>query len=168
MNEIELTEYRQAVASMVDYYQPWDWWATFTFEGEFREYSARKAFLRFIHSFENVKYFYAIESNRFRDGTHVHACVGNVYDVSRRETWRKWFERYGRCHIEPYNPGKNCGEYMTKYMLKKSAFAWDIFIPAQLQLKPCGLKENTFVSDIWREQRIDDFYRNVYRKHGKN
>jgi len=143
-NYISKDELRFGVLQMIMQYDPWDWWSTWTFANEYSVESARKAFEKFMRKeLPDAKCFCAIEANRFRQGTHVHACVGNVFTVSRKATWSKWFEKYGECRIVPYDEQKDCSEYMTKYMTKKLLW-WNIIIPANLP-----------AIDLWHDQRLE-------------
>lgn len=113
----------------------WDWWSTWTFEYECSGWSAERAWKRFADEYlgHGVSYLYVIEANRTRAGTHVHAVVGNVSHLYRRIVWQAWFQRYGRCHIVPYDKGKGfeCAEYLGKYMTKSRGDLWNVRIPAQ-------------------------------------
>lgn len=118
-------------------YRPWDWWSTWTFTRPYSAESASRCFEAFMRTLgHDTKYLYAIEANRTREGTHVHAVVGNVYSIRRDDTWARWFKRYGRCHIVPFNEHEltACGQYLSKY-LAKGACWWNLSVPCQGELK---------------------------------
>lgn len=60
------------------------------------------------------------EQNPWRYGTHFHALIGGVpTDVSRSRAWGLWFSRHGNARIEPYNPDRGAGWYVSKYVAKE-------------------------------------------------
>jgi len=60
------------------------------------------------------------EPNPWRKGTHFHALLGGLGDVSRRDLWAGWFERgYGVARILPYDPRLGAAHYLTKYVVKE-------------------------------------------------
>lgn len=61
------------------------------------------------------------EPNPWRKGTHFHALVGGVGDVSRRDLWQWWFQEqgFGLARILPYEPSKGAAHYLTKYVVKE-------------------------------------------------
>lgn len=44
---------------------------------------------------------------------------------SRKQTWRSWFERYGRNRIEPVNNRDDVADYCAKYVCKEGAW-WNV------------------------------------------
>ena len=72
-----------------------------------------------------VSYFYALEENPGRDGYHVHALWCDCKNKSRRDIWRKWFDRYGRNRIEPVNSRDDVADYCAKYVTKEGAW-WNV------------------------------------------
>jgi len=129
-----------------------DWWSTWTFDREYSAMSASKAWVRFM-SLVNPEacYLYVVEANRWREGTHVHAVVGNVRNLRRKDIWQRWFKRYGRCHIVPFKQGQTgwCGRYVAKYMCKGLCW-WDISIPGQTQT------EFPWLHGAVRSRQLDD------------
>jgi hypothetical protein len=64
-------------------------------------------------------WFRGREPNPSNRGTHFHALVGGVANVSRRNAHALWFERHGFARIEPYDPTKGAGYYVAKYVAKE-------------------------------------------------
>lgn len=65
-------------------------------------------------------WFRGREPNPYRYGTHFHALIGNVPErVSRREAWRRWFDAHGMARVEPYDPARGAGWYVSKYVVKQ-------------------------------------------------
>jgi len=64
-------------------------------------------------------WFRGREPNPYRYGTHFHALVGNVKEVSRRDAWARWFHPHGHARIEPYDPSRGAGFYVAKYVAKE-------------------------------------------------
>lgn len=81
------------------------------------------------------------EPNPWRRGTHFHALVGGVStDVVRTRAWADWSasqkaaeyrarqgmtgmgpkaEGLGMCRVEPYDPRRGAGYYVSKYVVKE-------------------------------------------------
>lgn len=60
------------------------------------------------------------EPNPWRYGTHFHALVGGVgTDTSRKRAWESWFIKHGLARIEPYDPRRGAGYYVSKYVIKE-------------------------------------------------
>jgi hypothetical protein len=55
----------------------------------------------------------------------VHALWCDCKSKSRRETWQKWFERYGRNRIEPVNNRDDVADYCAKYVTKEGSW-WNV------------------------------------------
>lgn len=64
-------------------------------------------------------WFRGREANPNHRGTHFHALIGGVSDLSRRDAWRSWFEAQGVARIEPYDPRRGAGWYVAKYVVKE-------------------------------------------------
>lgn len=114
---------------------PWEWFATFTFEGEWSCWSAMKAFESFMRrEYYWVEYFYAVEPNPNRWGHHVHAIFKNCgragpggSPLRRDAMWAKWYEErgYGRARIEPVRGHMDVADYCAKYVTKELAW-WNV------------------------------------------
>lgn len=116
---------RESWASFLGRY-PWSWWATFTFEEEFKSFTARRRLENFFTTIERkvhrrVPAFVAEEWTLGRpDVPHYHALIGDVSDLSRAYWWSQWFHRRGngRAQILPYEVAKGARYYLTKYVIK--------------------------------------------------
>jgi len=101
---------------------------------------ARKCFDRYVKNIggkskgRNIDYFMAVEWNKAKEFTHVHAMLNGVKDHDLRQLWEKWFNPYGRATVERYEKGKGANHYLTKYCLKELC-DWDIRIKTERQLK---------------------------------
>jgi len=49
--------------------------------------------------------------------------------VPRKAIWRSWFDRFGRCEIQPYDVSLGASHYISKY-LTKSPEHWDLRRPS--------------------------------------
>lgn len=123
----------------------WDWWATLTFDqvtqakgGRFVPGSANHTLVgwqrssdcwdhwlsqitdgRELAGLPTPYWFRGREPNPNHRGTHFHALIGGVADLSRRDAWREWFESNGICRIEPYDVRRGAGWYVAKYVVKQ-------------------------------------------------
>lgn len=60
------------------------------------------------------------EPNPWRYGTHFHALIGGVpMGTSRQRAWGAWFKEHGLARIEPYDPTRGAGFYVSKYVVKQ-------------------------------------------------
>jgi hypothetical protein len=123
----------------------WDWWVTLTFDpvsidsgGKFAPGSAthtsvgwqrsQRSWDAWLSRIEDKPaagglrssfWFRGREPNPNRRGTHFHALVGGVAHLSRRDAWQSWFTDHGLARIEPYNPRRGAGFYVSKYVVKE-------------------------------------------------
>jgi hypothetical protein len=105
---------------------PWQVISHMTFAWEASIWSAQRCYEKFMkREMWGVSYFYALEQNPGRDGYHVHALWCDCKSKSRRETWRTWFERYGRNRIEPVNNRDDVADYCAKYVTKEGSW-WNV------------------------------------------
>lgn len=82
--------------------------------------SAAKCFEGFMRrELPHVSYFYAVEPNPSRYGTHVHALWADARGVYRKEAWASWFKRFGRAKIEPVRNCDDVSQYLSKYVTKR-------------------------------------------------
>lgn len=105
----------------------WDTFATLTFRYQCRDWSAQKAFERFVERQQpGVPVFYALEFNPGDNlGTHVHALLATSGGLYRRAMWSEWFQRYGRARIEPVAKIGGVTGYCSKYCTKSRVW-WNV------------------------------------------
>jgi len=83
--------------------------------------SAAKSYEGFMRrQLPHVTYFYAVEPNPSRYGTHVHALWADAGGVYRKEAWASWFKRFGRARIEPVRNCDDVSRYLSKYVTKRA------------------------------------------------
>ena len=97
---------------------PWTAFFTGTFEGEFSQAAACRAYERFMKKhYPKVTWFYCSEKNPNREGHHVH---GLIYlfgaELRRDDMWKRWFDRFGRCKVEPIRSQEDVSDYVTKHL----------------------------------------------------
>ena len=81
--------------------------------------SAAKSYEKFMRKeLPQLSYFYAVEPNPSRYGTHIHAMWADAGGVYRKEVWAAWFKRFGRARIEPVNSINDVSGYLSKYVTK--------------------------------------------------
>ena len=125
----------------------WDWWVTLTYDPRrpvgasgthtavgwslsdrhYREWlhevaqdAAKRDGRPPLGNSESPVYFIrGREPNPYRYGTHFHALVGGVATASRRAAWESWFGQHGMARIEPYDPRRGAGWYVSKYVVKQ-------------------------------------------------
>jgi len=115
----ETTEQRlgKKVSDWVHGIAPWSIFFTGTFEGEFTEGSARRAFERFMKKHcSSVSYFYVIERNPSRAGHHVHALFADCEALQRSHVWNLWKKCYGRNRVEPVFSQEDVTSYCSKHV----------------------------------------------------
>jgi hypothetical protein len=110
---------------------PWQVISHMTFAWEASIWSGMRCYEKFMRQeMWGVSYFYALEQNPCRDGFHVHALWCDCMNKSRREIWRRWFERYGRARIEPVNSRDDVADYCAKYVTKEGSW-WNVKLVGQ-------------------------------------
>ena len=113
-------------AAWVNALAPWRIIAHLTFSWEASFDSGRRVYEKFMaRKLPHVSYFYALEQNPSRDGCHVHALWADCGGVYRKEVWADWFQRYGRCRVEPVRNYEDVCGYCSKYCTKEAAW-WNV------------------------------------------
>lgn len=83
--------------------------------------SAAKCYEGFMRrQLPHLSYFYAVEPNPSRYGTHVHSLWADARGVYRKEAWAAWFKRFGRARIEPVRDFDDVSRYLSKYVTKRA------------------------------------------------
>jgi hypothetical protein len=92
--------------------------------------SAAKCFERFMRHLPGVSYFYAVEQNPSRDGSHVHALWADARGVYRKEAWARWVKQFGRARIEPVRNHGDVSGYCAKHLVAsyttKAPIWWNV------------------------------------------
>lgn len=101
----------------------WDYFGTFTFSEQYSEVGARRAYERFIQSYEIRPVratFFGIERGTRYGRIHLHSLL--QYEPDKRPPaqliWRKWFEVYGRAKVEIPESQNDVAAYAAKYASK--------------------------------------------------
>jgi len=88
--------------------------------------SAAKSYEGFMRrQLPHLSYFYSVEPNPSRYGTHVHALWADARGVYRKEAWASWFKRFGRARIEPVRTIDDVSNYLSKYVTKTDGTWWN-------------------------------------------
>lgn len=100
----------------------WDWFATLTFKGLPKTYTAKNKVVHWLRTIEkqekrNIGYYKAMEFTK-SGIPHFHLLMGNLDGVRRDKYWGLWFEWNGRARILPYDSKLGAGFYLTKYVVK--------------------------------------------------
>ena len=116
---------RQGWCELLDFYK-WTYFITLTFRDLPKTYTAinrAKHFLRYVERQVKHKIGYYLCMEYTRAGTpHFHLLVGNL-EGSRYAIFHKWwFDRYGITRFKTYDPKKRAIHYLTKYILKRTAW----------------------------------------------
>ena len=93
----------------------WNTFHTGTFEGEFSEWSAHRAFERWCRRMiPDRPWFYVTEPNNHRAGHHIHTLM-DLGNARRKPLWSDWFRRYGRNKVEPVKSRDDVAGYLSKH-----------------------------------------------------
>lgn len=155
------------MADWVNYLAPWEFMADLTFRDRILPETwargrhlpavvtgmpaegARKRYEKFMRKeLPQVSYFYAIEPNPSRDGSHVHAlwadCGGTVIKCTRSgellravscpggsvDAFHEWFVRFGRCKISRVRNQNDvtlyCGKHLASSYVTKGSVWWNV------------------------------------------
>lgn len=111
---------------------------------------ASRSFERFMRKeLPRVSYFYAVEPNPSREGSHVHALWADCHDLQTQlkgtkryvrsmrggdgvtDAWQLWFNRFGRATIEPVRSQRDVTDYCGKHLVAasyttKQAVWWNV------------------------------------------
>jgi len=58
------------------------------------------------------------EIQKWRGAPHIHALVGGLASKRYAEFGSWWWQQYGMCKVEEYNPELGAGFYLCKYVSK--------------------------------------------------
>jgi len=106
-----------AVAGWVETLGKWDCFFTGSFDTCWSELHASRAFERWHRRNQKSRSaFYVVEQHPGGHGAHIHALLASQ-GAYRRILWRTWFERYGRCRIEPIRKQLHLAAYCFKVNL---------------------------------------------------
>jgi len=96
--------------------------------------SAWRCYEKFMRKqLPHLSYFYAVEPNPSRYGTHVHALWADAKGVYRKEAWASWFKRFGRAKIEPVRNFDDVASYLSKYVTKRADRLCSVWWNCKLQ-----------------------------------
>ena len=109
----------------------WDWWVTLTFRDpapNTRGWTrpgwsyAKKGWKDFTGmvrpALGELHWVRAFEIQKWRGSPHIHALVGGLDDRRFSQIGKWWFNSYGLCRLEEYNPSFGAGYYVAKYVTK--------------------------------------------------
>ncbi len=130
---------REAFAHWVHELQPWEWFATLTFDEKRIEqrgvagwdragwsYGDRASRLWLGARGRRAQWMRFREANE-RGGWHFHALVSGVGNASRRAAWSEWFDEHGLCRVLPVERGRDAAFYVSKYVTKdEGELAWRV------------------------------------------
>lgn len=60
----------------------------------------------------------AFEIQKWRGAPHIHALVGGLDSKRYAEFGTWWWQKYGFCKVEEYDPARGAGYYLCKYVAK--------------------------------------------------
>jgi hypothetical protein len=110
---------------------PWDVMGHMTFRWEASVASSQRCFEKFMRmQLPSVSYFYAVELNPNRLGSHVHCLMADTAGMCRKLAWGSWFNKYGRAKIEPVRNFYDVTSYCSKYVTKELDTWWDVKLVA--------------------------------------
>ena len=134
------------VAAWIDRLAPWTVVEHLTFPWSASVPSATRCYEKFHRKFApDISYFFAVERNPSRCGSHLHALLAAPPNLYRKRLWQLWFDRYrdpatgegARARIEPVRSQADVTSYVTKYCTK-DVFThdgwWNFHVAAQQQL----------------------------------
>jgi hypothetical protein len=115
------------MADWVNWLAPWEVIAHLTWrdrkDGKGNAYgisqdSAARGYERFMRKrLPAVSYFYAVEQNPSRVGSHIHALWADAGGVYRKEAWHAWFKQFGRARIELVRNHGDVSGYCAKHLV---------------------------------------------------
>lgn len=130
----------ERMAKWVNYLAPWQVIAHLTWRDHIDkdgvphgigQWSAAKSYEKFMaRELPHLSYFYAVEQNPSRDGSHVHALWADAKGVYRKEAWAAWFQHHGRARIEPVRNQRDVSGYCAKHLVAsyttKAPIWWNV------------------------------------------
>ena len=118
--------YAEEVGNWLDTLAPWDFWATFTYRYPPSLPAVRRSIERFSAEVSPSLMFWGSESGACTGRNHVHALLhfgkpdlGFVAPVSAHALWSVAFRRFGRSHVDAFEPERGASHYVAKYVSKQ-------------------------------------------------
>lgn len=101
---------------------PWDHYTTLTFGMKSGPDFARRAFGTWVRRLEReagipLLWFVGFEDGRLLGRLHLHALLGNTYELTTGFMSTLW--RHGFSRIAPFQPKLGAAHYVTKYVTKE-------------------------------------------------
>lgn len=132
--------YTKEVGEWLDGVSPWTFWATFTYRNSPSLPSVRRSMSRFNEEISPSLMFWGSESGACTGRNHVHALLYfdenrismplfGAVPISSRAIWSKAFKRFGRSHVDVFDPERGASHYVAKYVSKRLS-DWDLITNA--------------------------------------
>lgn len=122
--------YAQEVGTWLDSLSDWQYWATFTYRYSPSLPAIRRSMGWFASEISPNLMFWGSESGACTGRNHVHALLSldegaNPSPKQAREIWEVAFRRFGRSHVDIFNPRLGAAHYVGKYV-SKTMSDWDL------------------------------------------
>lgn len=122
--------YATHVGQWLDGVAEWDYWLTITFRYAPSLPSVRRSMERFSDQVNPSLFFWGSESGPCTGRNHVHGLLH--FDQSKLNfpptpsaVWNVAFQRFGRTHVDKFDPQKGATHYVAKYV-SKTISDWDV------------------------------------------
>ncbi len=128
--------YATEVGNWLDTLAPWNFWCTFTYRYPPSLPAVRRSMCRFDEEVSPSLMFWGSESGACTGRNHVHALLYfddnrlsmplfGAVPISARAIWAKGFKRFGRSHVDTFDPERGASHYVSKYVSKRIS-DWDL------------------------------------------
>ena len=132
--------YATEVGNWLDTLAPWNFWCTFTYRYPPSLPAVRRSMCRFNEEISPSLMFWGSESGACTGRNHVHALLYfdenrismplfGAVPISSRAIWSKAFKRFGRSHVDVFDPERGASHYVAKYVSKRLS-DWDLITNA--------------------------------------
>jgi hypothetical protein len=129
---MQRNEFIKGFIQLVNQYE-WDYWTTFTTARPLTMKGARRLSQNIANDFckpspfKSTGLLWVAEKFDVIDGFHIHALLrSNLTIKGLLERKKDKPDRYGRIHIQPYDPNLGGQGYCAKYITKDVISDWDI------------------------------------------
>jgi hypothetical protein len=118
-----LPSFQSSLASWLDA-RPWDYWYTVTYRDSLSRDAVARTQRKLQRDWNPAQHFWACEDGSVTGRHHAHGLLrwdesDHLIQPQATELWSYCFEKWGRSHVDVYEPTVGATGYVAKYVSKE-------------------------------------------------